>query len=45
MFNQWPYANLHELNLDWILSTIKQVSSEVEGKNITFADPIEWTPS
>lgn len=29
MFNQWPYTNLHELNLDWILKEMKDLDSRV----------------
>ncbi len=27
---QWPYTNFHTLNLDWILSRIKQYESDFE---------------
>lgn len=27
-FNQFPYSNLHELNLDWILNKIRELESE-----------------
>lgn len=40
---KYPYSNFHELNLDWILSEMKKLDSDIEGKNITFADPIEWS--
>lgn len=29
-FNQFPYTNFHELNLDWILSKIKELTKRVE---------------
>lgn len=29
MFNNYPYTDLHELNLDWILSKIKEMRSEL----------------
>lgn len=41
----YPYTNFHELNLDWILSNIKQIESSVESirKNLPkFANPPEW---
>lgn len=30
LFNQFPYTNLHELNLDWILCTIKKMCAEID---------------
>ena len=32
LFDQFPYTNFHELNLDWILSQMKNVEGYV--KNI-----------
>lgn len=29
-FNMFPYSNLHNLNLDWILSTVKTLATTVE---------------
>lgn len=29
LFEQFPYANLHELNLDWILEKIKELDEKV----------------
>ena len=41
MSHEYPYTNLHELNLDWIISTIKRVEGEVDDfvayNKITFA--------
>lgn len=28
LFNNFPYTNFHELNLDWVLSTVKRLSEE-----------------
>ena len=46
LFENFPYTNFHELNLDWILSTIKQLDSEidefVQTNVLTYADPIQW---
>lgn len=28
--NHYPYSDLHELNLDWIINTIKQLDSEMD---------------
>lgn len=45
-FEQFPYTNFHELNLDWILQRMRDLSSEfnafVESNIIKYADPIEW---
>lgn len=29
-FNNFPYTNFHEMNLDWILSTLRSVSDKVD---------------
>lgn len=29
--NIWPYSNFHELNLDWVLQTVKELSAKVDG--------------
>lgn len=29
MINNWPYSDIHELNLDWILSKIKELDNKV----------------
>ena len=34
IFNQFPYTNLHELNLDWFLKTFKQFIEKVNQLNI-----------
>lgn len=28
LFNHWPYTNIHEMNLDWILEEIKKLIAE-----------------
>lgn len=46
IFENFPYTNFHELNLDWILSTIKELDSEidefVQTNVLTYANPIQW---
>lgn len=41
MFHEYPYTNMHELNLDWIINTIKRVEGEVDDfvayNKLTFA--------
>ena len=44
--NQFPYSDFHEMNLDWIIKTIKKLYSDFETfktyNEIKFADPVEW---
>lgn len=46
MFNQYPYLNVNDLNLDYILSQIKTMMNEVTNfvsiNAIKYADPIQW---
>lgn len=46
LFDQWPYTNFHELNLEWILRMIRDLSATVENfvalNTIKYADPIQW---
>lgn len=45
-FNQFPYSNFHDLNLDWILDQVKNLKtafSDFRATNtVTAADPIIW---
>lgn len=47
VFEEFPYTNFHELNLDWILAEIKKLRADfaefVGGHTITYADPIQWS--
>ena len=44
LFDHFPYTNVHELNLDWILSMMKALEAEWEaftaGNSLQFADPM-----
>ena len=44
LFDHFPYTNVHELNLDWVLSMMKALEAEWEaftaGNSLTFADPM-----
>lgn len=44
--NEWPYTNFHELNLDWILDTLKKqdatIADFISLNSITYADPVQW---
>lgn len=46
-FNNWPYTNFHELNLDWLLSQMKALGSAfdafVETNILKYSDPIAWS--
>lgn len=43
---KWPYTNFHDLNLDWILDTLKKqdaaIADFISLNSITYADPIQW---
>ena len=44
LFDHFPYTNVHELNLDWILSMMKSLEAAwndfTAGNSLTFADPL-----
>ena len=44
LFDHFPYTNVHELNLDWVLSMMKALEAEWEaftaGNSLSFADPM-----
>lgn len=47
MFNtRWPYTNFHELNLDWVLETLKKqdaaIADFISLNSITYANPLQW---
>jgi hypothetical protein len=46
LFDNFPYTNFHELNLDWLLRMIKELNNTVENfvalNTIKYADPIQW---
>ena len=46
LFDNFPYTNFHELNLDWILKALKQIedlmNQFVSLNTIKYADPLEW---
>lgn len=47
VFEQFPYTNFHELNLDWILKEMKELDQNVKdlisADIIKYADPIQWS--
>ena len=46
LFDNFPYTNFHELNLDWILKMLQQIdktmSEFVSINALKYADPIQW---
>lgn len=47
MFNtRWPYTDFHNLNLDWVLETLKKqdaaIADFISLNSITYADPLQW---
>ena len=46
IFEQFPYTNFHELNLDWILKALKELEHTIEQfvaiNALKYADPIQW---
>ena len=45
-FNQYPYININDLNLDYMLNAIKEMRNDVTNfvsiNAIKYADPIQW---
>lgn len=46
LFDQFPYTNFHELNLDWVLRALKELDHTIEQfvaiNALKYADPIQW---
>jgi len=46
VFEQFPYANFHELNLDWLLKKMRELDKKLDDfikiNQIKYADPIDW---
>lgn len=49
MFNEYPYRNLTDVNLDYILKHIKELETNLQDfiklNTIKYADPIDWNIS
>lgn len=44
IFNQFPYTNVHEMNLDWVIKTVKNALEDVEDVvSQYFADHLDST--
>lgn len=43
---RWPYTDFHNLNLDWILETLKKqdaaIADFISLNSITYANPLQW---
>lgn len=46
LFETFPYANFHEMNMDWILHELKQLETEISNfvaiNSVKYANPIIW---
>ena len=46
LFENFPYANFHELNLDWILHELRELETEITNfvaiNSVKYANPITW---
>ena len=46
IFENLPYANFHDINLDWILKTFREMEKQLDEfvflNTIKYADPIQW---
>ena len=42
IIDNWPYSNLHNINLDWILEQIKAMSNKVENFELFFPHVSDW---
>lgn len=41
IFNEFPYTNIHELNLDWLIKVVKNLEQEWEGFKIDWSKDIK----
>lgn len=46
IFEHFPYTNFHDLNMDWILRTFREMEKQLDEfvflNTIKYADPIQW---
>lgn len=42
----WPYSNFHDLNLDWVISVIRELETKITQfvalNTVKYADPLQW---
>ena len=47
MFNQYPYINIEDLNLDYLMARMRNLEQIVKNfvalESVTFSDPIQWS--
>lgn len=41
LFEQFPYTNFHEINLDWLLKSVKEMKTEFEDYKASVSDIIK----
>lgn len=46
VFDHFPYTNIHELNLSWLMKEVRDLKSTIEDfvslNSLKYADPIQW---
>lgn len=46
-WNKYPYSNIHDLNLDWIIAKLKEIESNlafvIDNASLKYADPLAWS--
>ena len=44
--HEWPYSNFHDLNLDWVISVIRELETKITQfvalNTVKYADPLQW---
>lgn len=42
----WPYSNFHDLNLDWVISVIRELETKITQfvalNTVKYANPLQW---
>ena len=45
-FNNFPYTNFHELNLDWIINQVRKLDKDfadfAAANKVIYANPFDW---
>lgn len=44
--HEWPYSNFHDLNLDWVISVIRELETKITQfvalNTVKYANPLQW---